>query len=225
MKIAAPLIIAALALGSACTPTTAPPSPDAATPDVVVSQADTAALLAERRASYEEVFEQARLQGFLAGALRGLVLGALVDGERGALVGSALGAALGGAFSNTAAQQLLQEREEFLNRQQIIQNILDASRGATQRSVEDAALVSRAVSQFSTPAAPVDAAQRAALTGSIATMRQAVEMRALLLSELLQESDLTPDEQAQVQAEIDLQREALVQIRGQQDLWSAQTND
>lgn len=224
MKRAACLIVATLALASACTPTSGALTSEAAEPGVSVAQADATALLAERRAEYDEIFEQARAQGFFAGALRGIVLGALVDGERGAVIGAALGAALGTAYSVTAAEQLLQEREEFLNRQQIIENILAASRGATARSAADAELVSRAVTQYTTPSTPLDAETRSDVTRSIATVRQAVEMRALLITELLEETALTPEEQAEVRAEIERQRDALSVIRAQQDVWSAQTN-
>ena len=223
MKLVVPLMLAAVAFGSACTPTT-----DAAAPDApgatLVTQSDAPTLLVERGDAYAEVFEQARAQGFIAGALRGLLLGALVDGERGAVVGAALGAALGGAYAETAATQLLREREEFLNRQQIIENILAASQGATRRSTDDARIVSRAVTHFTTLAEPVDPALSAEVGASIAAVRQAVELRAVILAELMHANDLPPEEAAAVQAEIDLQRAALTDIRAQQDAWSARND-
>ena len=220
MKLAAPLILAVATLATACTQTAdTPPAAPAA-----VTQADAPTLLITRGDEYAEVFEQARAQGFFAGALRGLLLGALVDGERGALIGAALGAALGGAYSETAATQLLREREEFLNRQQIIQNILAASQGATRRSTDDARIVSRAVTHFTTMAGPVDAGQAAEVTQSIAAVREAVELRAVLIAELMYASDLSPEDASAVEAEIDLQRAALTDIRAQQDAWSARND-
>ena len=223
MKLAVPLILAAVTLGSACTQTTgtAPPEGDAA---AVTPRQEAPELLVERADAYAQVFEQARVQGFVAGAVRGLLIGALVDGERGAFVGATLGAALGGAYSQTAATQLLREREEFLNRQQIIENILAASRGATERSTEDALIVSRAVTHFSTATAPADPALHGEMDASIAAVRQAVELRAMLIAELMQTSDLSPEDAAAVQEQIDLQRAALSDIRAQQDAWSARTD-
>lgn len=223
MKLAAPLILAAVAFGSACTPTT--DAGDAhGVSSAAVTQADAPSLLVERGDEYAAVFEQAQAQGFIAGALRGLVLGALVDGERGAVVGAALGAALGGAFAETAATQLLREREEFLNRQQIIENILAASQGATRRSADDARIVSRAVTHFTSAAEPVDAVRGAEVTASIAAVRQAVELRAVILAELMHANELPPEEAAAVQAQIDLQRAALTDIRAQQEAWSARND-
>ncbi len=223
MKLVAPLIVAAVALGSACTPTTDVPVSEGSGQGLV-AQADAPALLVQRGDEYAAVFEQARAQGFLAGALRGLLLGALVDGERGAIVGAALGAALGGAYAETAATQLLREREEFLNRQQIIENILAASQGATRRSADDAQVVSRAVTHFTTVAGPVDASQSARVDQSIAAVRQAVELRAVILAELMQMNDLSPEEAAAVQEQINLQRAALTDIRAQQAAWSARND-
>ena len=118
----------------------------------------------------------------------------------------------------------MQEREEFLNRQQIIENILDASRGATARSMDDADLVSRAVTEQTRIAAAPDAEEQLRLGESIATVRRAAEMRAVLIEELLQEAELTPEEQAEVREQITLQRQALSVIRAQQHAWETQTN-
>ncbi len=222
MKVTLPLILCVGFL-SACTPSTTSGPVDAASVPSSMREAGAAELLSERDAIYREVFQQAQLQGFLSGALRGLVLGALIDGERGAVFGMAVGAAAGSVYATSAAEQLLEEREEFLNRQEIIENILDASRGAAARSAEDAALVSRAVTEFST-LAPVEEGTGEALGEQIGTVRRAVEMRAVLIEELLQEASLTPAQQADVRAQIDSQRGSLRVIRAQQDAWRARSD-
>lgn len=221
MKIIAPLMLSAGLFGAACSPATAPMG------DIVGRQHVQAApteLLAAREASYQVVFDQAQRHGVLAGALRGAMLGLLIDGERGAVVGATFGAVLGSAYAVTTAENLLQEREEFLNRQQIIENILDASRGATERSLEDAELVSRAVSEHLALGGPVDPEVQTRIADSITTIRHATEMRAVLIEEMLHEAELSADEQEQVRAEITLQREALREIRTRQAAWSTQAN-
>ena len=156
--------------------------------------------------------------------MRGALLGALIDSERGAVIGAAFGAILGSGYAAISAEHLLQEREKFLNRQQIIENILDASRGATARSMDDADLVSRAVTEQTRIAAAPDAEEQLRLGESIATVRRAAEMRAVLIEELLQEAQLTPEEQAEVREQITLQRQALSVIRAQQQAWETRTN-
>ena len=49
-------------------------------------------------------------------------------------------------------------------------------------------------------------------------------MRAVLIEELLQEAELTPEEQAEVREQITLQRQALSVIRAQQQAWETRTN-
>ncbi|PWK62277.1 hypothetical protein [Roseicyclus mahoneyensis] len=222
MKIALPLILCVGFL-SACTPSTVSAPVEATSANSALHGPGASELLSERDAMYREVFEQAQLQGFLSGALRGLLLGALIDGERGAVFGMAAGAVFGSLYATTAAEQLLEEREEFLNRQQIIENILDASRGAAARSAEDAALVSRAVTEF-TSLAPTGESAGEVLGEQIGTLRRAVEMRAVLIEELLHEASLTPEQQAEVRAQIDAQRGSLRVIRAQQDAWRARSD-
>ena len=221
MKIIAPLILSAGLFGAACSPATGPGGQIVAKHHLETAPTE---LLAAREASYQELFEEAQRHGVLAGALRGAMLGLLIDGERGAVVGATFGAVLGSAYAVNTTEHLLQEREEFLNRQQIIENILDASRGATERSLEDAELVSRAVAEHLAVGGPVDPEVRTRIAGSITTLRHATEMRAVLIEEMLHEAELSADEQAQVRAEITLQREALREIRTRQAAWSTQAN-
>ena len=72
-------------------------------------------------------------------------------------------------------------------------------------------------------AAP-DAEEQLRLGEPIATVRRAAEMRAVLIEELLQEAELTPEEQAEVREQITLQRQALSVIRAQQQAWETRTN-
>jgi hypothetical protein len=177
--------------------------------------------LIARNEAYQRVFEQAARHGIVAGALRGAMLGALIDGEAGIVGGAILGAAFGSAYASTTAERLLLEREEFLNRQEIIENILEASEEATERSAEDVAIVSRAVSEWSrliNAQPPLDNQQ---VGSSISIVRQAAEMRAVLIEELLREAALSPAEQAEVRAALDRQWDSVRQIRAQQELWSA----
>jgi outer membrane lipoprotein SlyB len=223
MKPVIPLLICAGLVLSACATTTE--SEVSAVPAEIqpAADADVAAnQLVEREAVYSEVFEQARTQGLLAGGLRGAILGALIDGERGALVGAVMGAVIGANYSAMAAEQLLQEREEFLNRQQIIQNILLASRMAADTSAEDALLVTRAVSAHSGAAGALDPARQVRIEAAVSTLRRAVELRSVLIEEVLQEADLSELDAAQVREQINRQRDALRRIRAQQELWSAQ---
>ncbi|WP_439139925.1 hypothetical protein [Roseicyclus sp.] len=224
MKTFAPLIVSLSLVGAACTPVGSMMTEEATITQRHEMGPANDELLAARQADYQRVFDQAQRQGFISGALRGALLGALIDSERGAVIGAAFGAILGSGYAAISAEHLLQEREEFLNRQQIIENILDASRGATERSMDDAHLVSRAVSEQTRIAAPADAEEQMRLGESIATVRRAAEMRAVLIEELLQEAQLTPEEQAEVREQITLQRQALNVIRAQQQAWETQTN-
>lgn len=224
MKTLAPLIVSISLFGAACAPLgTMMGDGDTVTKRHEVATASTELLVA-RQADYQAVFDQAQRQGFISGALRGALLGALIDSERGAVIGAAFGAILGSGYAAISAEHLLQEREEFLNRQQIIENILDASRGATARSKDDADLVSRAVTEQNHIAAARDADDAMRIGESIATVRRAAEMRAVLIEELLQEAQLTPDEQADVREQIILQRQALSVIRAQQQAWETRND-
>lgn len=222
MKIVVPLVLSLGLFGAACSPTSAPRGGDLVGRDHVAASATD--MLAEREAQYQRVLEEAQRHGAIAGALRGAMLGLLADGERGAIVGATFGAVLGSAYAVTAAEQLLQEREEFLNRQQIIENIFDASQTATRRSLEDAHLVSRAVSEHRLAGLAPDPQLQSRVAGSITTIRRAAEMRAILIEEMLQEARLTEEESRDVRAQIELQREALRLIRDEQTAWSAQSN-
>lgn len=224
MKILAPLIVSISLVGAACTPVGSMVADETTMAQRHETGPASEELLAARRADYQEVFDQAQRQGFISGAVRGALLGALIDSERGAVIGAAFGAILGSGYAAISAEHLLQEREEFLNRQQIIENILDASRGATARSMDDADLVSRAVTEQTRIAAAPDAEEQLRLGESIATVRRAAEMRAVLIEELLQEAELTPEEQAEVREQITLQRQALSVIRAQQQAWETRTN-
>lgn len=222
MKTVFPLILALGLFGAGCVPT---PGMQA-TPEVRQNQTANghADALSQRESEYAAVFDQAQRQGLIAGALRGAMLGLLIDGERGAFVGATVGAMAASAYAVTVADQLLQEREEFQNRQQIIENILAASKGATARSLEDAELVDRAVTEHLALGAVRDPALRGRVAGSISTIQRAAEMRAVLIEEMLQEAELSDAARQDVRAQIDLQREALRRIRAGQSAWSAQNH-
>jgi hypothetical protein len=195
------------------------------TPEPVVQGEASASLhmdaLAEREAMYAEVFKQAERQGILLGGLRGALLGALVKGEGGAVTGAILGAIIGSAYSVNVAERLLQERDEFINRQEIIENILNASKLAADRSTEDAALVSRALTAHTTSVALIDSETHDQFADAVATVRRAVELRAVLIGEALREAELPEEEARQVRSEIARQMEALRNIQAQQKVWSA----
>ena len=222
MKIVAPLIVTLGLLGAGCVPAPVLQETHGVNRDhMAAGHADA---LAQREADYAAVFDQARRQGLLAGALRGAMLGLLIDGERGAVFGATVGAMAASVYAVTVTEQLLQEREEFQNRQQIIENILAASKGATARSLEDADLVSRAVSEHLAIGAAADPEVQSRVTGSINTIQRAAEMRAVLIEEMLHEAELSEEAKLEVRTQIDLQRDALRRIRAEQSAWSAQSN-
>jgi hypothetical protein len=184
------------------------------------SASDPMAALSQREALYAEVFEQAERQGMLIGGLRGALLGALVQGEGGAVAGGVLGAIIGSSYSVSVAERLLQERGEFLNRQEIIENILEASTLAASRSIEDAELVTRALSAQTLSADAIDNMTHMQFAQSVATVRRAVELRALLVEEALLEASLPDAEEEQVRQEIARQIDALRRIRKQEEIWN-----
>lgn len=224
MKTIAPLLVCVSLVSAACTPAGEPMGEDTAMAQNAAPAQASDDLLAAREADYQAVFEQAQRQGFIAGGLRGAMLGALIDSERGAVIGAAFGAILGSGYAAISAEHLLQEREEFLNRQKIIENILDASRSATARSIDDADLVSRAVSEQTRIGAGMADTDDDRIGNAIATVRRAAEMRAVLIEELMHEAQLTPAQQDEVRAQITLQRQAVSVIRVQQQAWEARTN-
>lgn len=181
--------------------------------------------LTEREAMYDDVFKQAERQGILLGGMRGALVGALVKGEGGAVAGAILGAIIGSSYSISVADRLLNERDEFLNRQEIIENILNASKLATSRSVEDAELVSRAMTAHALLGDVTHPETHMQVAGAVSTLRRAVELRAIMIEEALLEATPREAEAKQVRLEIIRQKEALRRIRVQQDAWSTLYHD
>lgn len=225
-KSGALLLVCCALLGTSCTSTVSPGGNIAVVsvqPDVALPASHE---LIQRNDAYREVFEQARLHGFVAGAIRGALLGALIDSEAGIFIGAAFGAAFGSAYANTTAERLLQERDEFLNRQQVIENILAASGDAASRTAEDAEIVSRAVTEWSNPVVtPHTEGLEQTIDSSISTLRRAAEMRAVLIEELFLSADLTEQERVHVRTALDRQWASVRQIRAEQELWRAMRSE
>lgn len=229
------LSLGVVLLAAGCTPAG---QDGAITPDVAADQTvtveplsavDPAAsasmqALAERKEIYADVFQQAERQGMVLGGLRGVLIGALVDGERGALAGAFLGAIFGASYSVSAADRLLQERDEFLNRQEIIESILSSSKLAADRSAEDAELVTSALDAQTLSGEEVDPETFMQFTESVAVVRRAVELRAVLIEEALREAAPPEAEAEQVKLEIARQLESLRKIREQEEAWSKLSN-
>jgi uncharacterized membrane protein len=205
--------------------------PDSDVPNDVES---TAALIAsadldeltEKQSQYEQIFREARQQGLVSGGLRGALVGALISGEgAGAAAGAILGAIIGSSYSVVAAEKLLQEREEFLNRQAIVDNVLNAARSATDQTERDAQTVSSAVDKYSKYSFEIDAETRQKMLAATVTVSRAVELRALVIEESLQEATLSENDAREIRLLLNRQIDALTRIRALQNTWNSEANE
>ena len=185
-----------------------------------LSSTDKFSVLIEKEREYEKIFREARKQGLISGALRGALVGALISGEgAGAAAGAILGGIIGSNYSIVAADKLLQEREEFLNRQTIVDNVLLAARNATTQTELDAKIVGDAVDKYSKYSTSTDAATLKELSGATITVSRAVELRALVIEESLQEALISENDAQEIRLLLDRQMNAFARIRALQASW------
>jgi hypothetical protein len=190
-----------------------------------VDQGELDALTAKQR-QYEQIFREARQQGLVSGGLRGALVGALISGEgAGAAAGAILGAIIGSNYSVVAAEKLLQEREEFLNRQAIVDNVLNAARTATDQTEQDAQIVTNAVEKYSKYSMDVDPMTREKVSAATVAVTRAVELRALVIEESLQEANISETEVQEIRLLLNRQIDALSRIRALQNSWASEANE
>jgi hypothetical protein len=182
--------------------------------------------LTERQREYEEVFQQARQQGLVSGGLRGALVGALISGEgAGAAAGAILGALIGRNYSVAAAEKFLLEREEFLNRQAIVDIVLSAARSATDQTEQDAQLVSAVVQKYSQHSFELDVVARQQVSAATASVSRAAELRALVIEESLQESETSASDAEEIRFLLNRQINAMTRIRELQNTWNSDAKE
>lgn len=182
-------------------------------------------ILAERELEYGRIFREARQQGLVSGALRGALVGVLVTGEgAGAAAGAFLGGIIGSNYSVVAAEKLLQEREEFLNRQAIVDNVLLAARNATAQTEQDAKIVEDAVERYSKYSALSDPAARMKISEATVTVSRAAELRALVITESAQEASISENEAQEIRLLLNRQMNALGRMREMQASWNSEAD-
>lgn len=157
---------------------------------------------------YEELYSEAERRGFVSGGINGLLLGAAIAGERGALFGAFVGAAAGAAYATLVVDDLLLEHSEFLNRQQLIENIPEVATRATQRTEEDAGIVSRAVSHHFANV-ELDSADPTEIANSVDVVTRVAELRMVLITEIASEGSLHESEHNFVDLQLSRQLEAI----------------
>jgi hypothetical protein len=182
--------------------------------------------LTDQQWRYEKIFREARQQGLVSGGLRGALVGALISGEgAGAAAGAVLGAIIGSNYSVAAAEKFLQEREEFLNRQAIVDNILNAARSATNRSEQDAEIVSKAVGKYSKYSSDSQLVTRDKVSSAVTVVSRAIELRALVIEESLQEATISETDAQEIRILLSRQIDALNRIRALQNNWDNEVNE
>jgi uncharacterized membrane protein len=215
--------IALVACASALPDSEVPNDVEATTALIASAELDE---LTEKQRQYEQIFREARQQGLVSGGLRGALVGALISGEgAGAAAGAILGAIIGSSYSVVAAEKLLQEREEFLNRQAIVDNVLNAARSATDQTERDAQIVSSAVEKYSKYSYEIDAATRQKVSAATVTVSRAVELRALVIEESLQEATISENDAQEIRLLLNRQIDALTRIRALQNTWNSEANE
>jgi uncharacterized membrane protein len=196
---------------------------DVTTPAIEMGELDE---LIEKQTRYEQIFREARQQGLVSGGLRGALVGALISGEgAGAAAGAILGAIIGSSYSVVAAEKLLQEREEFLNRQAIVDNVLNAARSATDQTEQDAQIVNSAVEKYSKYSFEIDEATRQQVSAATVTVSRAVELRALVIEESLQEAKISENDAQEIRVLLNRQMNALTRIRTLQNTWNSEADE
>jgi uncharacterized membrane protein len=182
--------------------------------------------LSDRHKEYENVFREARRQGLVAGALRGALVGALVSGEgAGAAAGAFLGAIIGSNHSVLVAERLLNDRQEFMNRQAIVDNVLSAARIAAEKTERDAQLVASVSEKFSKYDQMPDPATRLRFSLATEYVSRAAELRALVIEESLQEAKLPSNQSQEVGELLARQLNALSHIREMQGNWGVKSDE
>ena len=181
--------------------------------------------LEQRRAEYEKIFREARRKGLVSGGLRGALVGALVSGEGvGAAAGAMLGALIGSNYAVIAAEKFLQERDDFLNRQAIVDNVLHAARSAANQTERDANIVNKAVDEYSKYGLKLDPEIRQKVSSATVAVTRAAELRALVIEESLQEASVSESEEQEIRLLLKRQIDALARIRYLNKRWDSYSN-
>jgi hypothetical protein len=189
---------------------------------------DTADLdaLGRKSAEYQQVFREARVQGAISGGVRGAIVGAIISGEgSGVAVGAFLGGLVGSNYSVYAAEKLLQERQEFLNRQEIIDNILNAARDATNKTERDAEIVGSVVDSYSKYNSEAHIATREKISEAAAVVSRAAAVRALFIEESLKESKISEEDAQEIRALLKRQISAIKRMSNIEHAWNSESHD